>query len=84
MPYISASDHPAAPDRRRPRARAARQGGEAGRKKITQYTRYGTIVLLGVQAMGIANGLERMRSPEVMAIVPTPGWGFRLLDDGSR
>src|SRR5205823_11256398 len=53
--------------------------GEAGRKKITQYTRYGTIVLSAVQALGIAVGLESMRSPTGIAIVSTPGWGFRLL-----
>src|SRR5205085_6344184 len=50
---------------------------EAGRKKITQYTRYGTIVLSVVQSLGIAIGLEGMR-PEGMRIVPNPGWGFRL------
>ena len=37
--------------------------GEAGRKKIIQYTRYGTIVLSVVQAMGISIGLESMRGP---------------------
>jgi len=53
--------------------------GEAGRKKITQYTRYGTVVLSLVQSLGIAYGLEGMRSPTGLSIVPTPGWGFRLL-----
>jgi preprotein translocase subunit SecY len=53
--------------------------GEAGRKKITQYTRYGTIALSLVQSLGIAYGLEGMRSPAGLAIVPNPGWGFRLL-----
>jgi preprotein translocase subunit SecY len=53
--------------------------GEAGRKKITQYTRYGTIALSLVQSLGIAYGLESMRSPQGLAIVPNPGWGFRLL-----
>ncbi len=53
--------------------------GEAGRKKITQYTRYGTILLSIVQSLGIAYGLESMRSPNGLAIVPRPGWGFRLL-----
>jgi preprotein translocase subunit SecY len=53
--------------------------GEAGRKKITQYTRYGTILLSLVQSMGIAIGLEGMRSPAGVTIVPEPGWGFRLL-----
>jgi preprotein translocase subunit SecY len=53
--------------------------GEAGRKKITQYTRYGTIALSLVQSLGIAYGLEGMSSPTGLAIVPSPGWGFRLL-----
>jgi preprotein translocase subunit SecY len=53
--------------------------GEAGRKKIIQYTRYGTIVLSVVQASGIAIGLESMRGPAGELVVPTPGWGFRLM-----
>jgi preprotein translocase subunit SecY len=53
--------------------------GEAGRKKITQYTRYGTIVLSLVQSLGIAYGLEGMHSPSGLSIVPHPGWAFRLL-----
>lgn len=50
--------------------------GEQGRKKITQYTRYGTVLLCLVQGYGIAVGLEQMSNP---AVVITPGWGFRLL-----
>ena len=53
--------------------------GEAGRKKITQYTRYGTIVLSVVQAMGISIGLETMRGPAGELVVPSPGWGFRIM-----
>src|SRR5512137_1707739 len=53
--------------------------GEAGRRKITQYTRYGTIALSLVQSFGIAVGLESMRSHTGAALVPDPGWGFRLL-----
>lgn len=53
--------------------------GEAGRKKITQYTRYGTIVLSIVQGSGIAIGLESMRGPAGELVIPTPGWSFRLL-----
>src|ERR1041384_7833836 len=44
--------------------------GEAGRKKITQYTRYGTVALSLVQSMGIAYGLEGMTSPTGLSIVP--------------
>jgi len=53
--------------------------GEAGRKKITQYTRYGTILLSVIQGMGIAYGLESLRSPAGDMIVLDPGWGFRLV-----
>ena len=49
--------------------------GESGRKKIIQYTRYGTIVLSVVQALGISIGLESMRGPAGELVVPTPGWG---------
>jgi len=53
--------------------------GESGRKKITQYTRYGTMVLSIVQGLGIAIGLESMRGPAGELVVPAPGWSFRLL-----
>jgi preprotein translocase subunit SecY len=59
-------------------ARLAKEG-EAGRKKLTQYTRYGTIVIAVVQATGISIGLESMTAPNGAAIVPFPGIGFRLL-----
>jgi preprotein translocase subunit SecY len=59
-------------------ARLAKEG-EAGRKKLTQYTRYGTIVIALVQATGISIGLESMTAPNGAAIVPLPGLGFRLL-----
>src|SRR3954467_12640708 len=50
--------------------------GEQGRKKITQYTRYGTVLLCLVQGYGIASGLEHYSNPSV---VLHPGMGFRLL-----
>jgi len=79
MPYISASIILQLLTVVIPTLERLAKEGEAGRKKITQYTRYGTIVLSAVQALGIAYGLESMRSPEGLSIVPTPGWGFRLL-----
>jgi preprotein translocase subunit SecY len=54
--------------------------GELGRRKITQYTRYLTLVLAAVQSLGIAFYLER--STEMaggLPLVYTPGWGFRLM-----
>jgi len=53
--------------------------GESGRKKIIQYTRYGTMVLSVVQGLGIAIGLESMRGPAGEMVVPAPGWSFRLM-----
>src|SRR5207249_8865669 len=79
MPYISASIILQLLTVVIPALERLAKEGEAGRKKITQYTRYGTIVLSGVQALGIAIGLESMRSPGGASIVPNPGWGFRLL-----
>ena len=53
--------------------------GEAGRRKITQYTRYGTVLISIIQSLGIAVGLENMSAPGGAPIVPNPGWGFRLI-----
>jgi preprotein translocase subunit SecY len=54
--------------------------GELGRRKITQYTRYGTIVLSVVQAMGIAIYLEKTTGVEGgLPLVFDPGWAFRLM-----
>jgi preprotein translocase subunit SecY len=53
--------------------------GEAGRKKITQYTRYGTVLLSLIQGFGISVGLERMTGPGGEAVVLDPGWTFRLM-----
>src|SRR5438034_6879141 len=54
--------------------------GEMGRRKITQYTRYGTILLCMVQGFGIARYLESVRAGNE-SVVPddVKGWGFRLL-----
>jgi preprotein translocase subunit SecY len=53
--------------------------GEAGRKKIIQYTRYGTVLLSIVQGTGVAVGLESMRGPAGELVVPSPGWSFRIM-----
>jgi preprotein translocase subunit SecY len=53
--------------------------GEAGRKKITQYTRYGTVILSLIQGFGISVGLERMTGPAGEAVVLDPGWSFRMM-----
>ncbi len=53
--------------------------GEMGRKKITQYTRYGTVLISIVQSTGIALWLEGTRTPGGATLVPSPGWGFRMM-----
>src|ERR671930_2561338 len=54
--------------------------GELGRRKITQYTRYGTILLSVVQALGIAIFLERQtKIAGGLPLVSSPGLGFRLM-----
>jgi preprotein translocase subunit SecY len=50
--------------------------GESGRKKITQYTRYGTVLISIIQSLGISVGIESMAQG---AFVQNPGWGFRLV-----
>ncbi|MCA9727369.1 MAG: preprotein translocase subunit SecY [Candidatus Eisenbacteria bacterium] len=52
---------------------------EEGRKRITQYTRYGTVALAAVQALGIAFFLENLNAQTGRLVVPHPGLGFRLL-----
>jgi len=79
MPYISASIILQLLTVVVPYLERLSKEGEAGRKKITQYTRYGTVVLSAIQGMGIAFGLESMKSPAGDLVVPHPGWGFRLL-----
>ena len=53
--------------------------GEQGRKTITKWTRYGTIILSVVQGTGIAVGLQSMRGPAGELVVPNQGVGFILL-----
>ena len=53
--------------------------GELGRKKITQYTRYGTLFICAIQSFGISLFLEKTTSPGGLPIVPNPGLGFKLL-----
>jgi preprotein translocase subunit SecY len=53
--------------------------GELGRRKITQYTRYGTMLISVVQSFGIAVYLERMTVSNQFRIVEHPGWAFKLM-----
>jgi preprotein translocase subunit SecY len=73
MPYISASIIMQLMTYVVPSLEALKKEGEAGRRKITQYTRYGTLGLALFQALGIALALEG--SP---GLVISPGFGFRM------
>lgn len=53
--------------------------GEQGRKKITEYTRYGTIILAVIQGAGMAYGLQGMVGPAGEPVVPNPGIGFIMM-----
>ena len=80
MPYISASIILQLLTVVWPYLERISKEGELGRRKITQYTRYGTIALSIVQSMGIAIWLER--STQIaggLPLVYSPGWGFRLM-----
>ncbi|MEW5724073.1 MAG: preprotein translocase subunit SecY [Thermodesulfobacteriota bacterium] len=78
MPYISASIILELLTVVIPHLERLKKEGEAGRKKITQYTRYGTVVLSMIQGFGIAVGLEGMSSGGAM-VVSQPGWYFRIM-----
>lgn len=79
MPYISASIIIQLLTVVVPRLEALSKEGEAGRRKITQYTRYGTVFLSVVQGFFIAAGLEGQSSSNGVPIVIDPGLHFRLM-----
>jgi preprotein translocase subunit SecY len=74
MPYISASIIVQLMTTVSPQLEALKKEGESGRRKITQYTRYGTLFLALFQALGIAIALESQAG-----LVLDPGLGFRLI-----
>ena len=77
MPYISASIILQLLSFIDPRLKQLRKEGESGRRKITQYTRYGTVILCLFQAFGVSIALEGQQAGG-MPIVMDPGFGFRL------
>jgi preprotein translocase subunit SecY len=79
MPYVSASIILQLLTVVVPALEKLQKEGELGRRKITQYTRYGTIVLSAVQGYGIATYLESLRDPGGLSVVGDPGWSFRLM-----
>jgi preprotein translocase subunit SecY len=84
MPYISASIIMQLLGMVSKQVEEIRKEGEAGRRKLEQYTRYGTIVLSIFQSFGVAMGLEAMNDADLGGgrfgdVVTDPGWSFRLM-----
>ena len=77
MPYISASIIIQLLTTVSPHLEALKKEGEQGRKKINQYTRYGTVVLTALQAYGIAAGLEGMTAGGGQGVVLAGGMFFK-------
>jgi len=78
MPYISAAIILQLMTVVSPKLEQLKKEGESGRRKITQYTRYGTVLLALFQATGMAIGLESM-SVGGQSVAVDPGWSFRFI-----
>lgn len=78
MPYISASIIMQLMTTVVPSLEQLKKEGESGRRKITQYTRYGTVVLAIFQGLGIAIALEGQRAGGVPVVID-PGVGFKMV-----
>ena len=78
MPYISASIIMQLLSVIDPKLKQLKKEGETGRRKITQYTRYGTVILATFQAFGVAIALEGQQAIG-QAVVMDPGIGFRVV-----
>ncbi|MGL4372051.1 MAG: preprotein translocase subunit SecY, partial [Alphaproteobacteria bacterium] len=78
MPYISASIIVQLMTAVSPHFEALKKEGESGKRKLSQYTRYGTVILASFQAYAIAVGFEKMTGPSGASAVMDPGLFFRL------
>jgi len=79
MPYISASIIIQLMGAVVPTIQKLQREGEEGRKKIMQWTRYGTLGIAALQAYGVAIFLQSIQLPDGRLAVPTPGFGFQLM-----
>ncbi len=79
MPYISASIILQLLTVVWPYLEKLSKEGELGRRKITMYTRYGTIIISIIQSLGISIFIEGQTAPSGIPLVSNPGWGFKLL-----
>jgi len=78
MPYITASIVVQLSTSLSPKLAAIKKEGEAGRKRLNQYTRYGTVFLTAIQGYFIAVGLENWQSDTLASAVVEPGMLFRV------
>jgi preprotein translocase subunit SecY len=78
MPYISASIIMQLMSATIPKLEQLKKEGESGRRKITQYTRYGTVVLATFQSVGISMALQGQQAGG-LNVVAYQGWGFVLI-----
>ncbi len=79
MPYINASIILQLLGSAVPYFQRLQKEGEEGRKKITQYTRYGTVLLAAMQAWGVSKFLESLQPQSGIPVVTFPGLGFELM-----
>ena len=79
MPYITASIVVQMAASLHPSLVALKKEGEAGRKKLNQYTRYGTVLLCAIQGWFLASGLEAYAAQSGLAAVVEPGVLFRVV-----
>ena len=84
MPYVSASIIMQLMGLVSKQVEELKKEGEAGRRKLEQWTRYGAVVLSCFQSFGVAMMLEGMNNSDIGGgrngdVVTSPGWGFRLL-----
>ncbi|WP_156841591.1 preprotein translocase subunit SecY [Novosphingobium aquimarinum] len=78
MPYITASIVVQLAASLHPALMALKKEGEAGRKKLNQYTRYGTVLLCAIQGWFVATGLEAYAAQSGLQAVVSPGYMFRV------
>lgn len=78
MPYITASIVVQLAASLHPALSALKKEGESGRKKLNQYTRYGTVALTALQGWFLASGLEAFGASSGMQAVVNPGYLFRV------
>ncbi|MFC1566717.1 preprotein translocase subunit SecY [bacterium] len=79
MPYINASIIMSLLQTIIPYFEKLSKEGEAGRKKLTQISRYGTLILGAIQSYGLTFMMQAMKAPNGTPVVLNPGWKFQLL-----